>query len=321
MISQDHVVMAYRLILGREPESDAVIDSLAKGCRDLAELRTKMLASPEFAVRFSQLRGAESPPVHPPLGWPPMQVEIEVPEATLQAMLARIASEFRHLGDTEPYWSVVSEDRFRSDQITGNRDDFVASGEGVVNEFRATAHRCGVDFSQLFSCLELGCGTARSTVWLANLFWQVRACDVSPQHLALAQELLRERSIKNVELTLIDGLPALQQVPGFDVLFSIIVLQHNPPPLIAFMLRELLKKLNPGGVAYFQVPTYIFNYSFVASNYFSRPPVLGTPEMHALPQSQLARIIEETGCKILEIREDDAAGSEAISNRLLVRKV
>ena len=47
-----------------------------------------------------------------------------------------------------------------------------------------------------------------------------------------------------------------------DVSYSIIVLQHNPPPVIAFIVEALIHSLNPGGVAFFQVPTYRRGYTF-----------------------------------------------------------
>jgi hypothetical protein len=44
-------------------------------------------------------------------------------------------------------------------------------------------------------------------------------------------------------------------------------------------------------------------------------------EMHVLPQETLFALIEACGCQLLEIREDDRAGSAStVSNAVLVRK-
>jgi hypothetical protein len=42
--------------------------------------------------------------------------------------------------------------------------------------------------------------------------------------------------------------------------FSVITLQHNPPPIMAWLLSQLLGCLNPGGVAYLQIPSYRSGY-------------------------------------------------------------
>ena len=62
------------------------------------------------------------------------------------------------------------------------------------------------------------------------------------------------------------------------------------------------------------------NYAFSAAEYLAGEHPLGKVEVHCMPQSTLFDLIDRTGCKILEIREDGAVGALAISNRLLVKK-
>jgi hypothetical protein len=45
-------------------------------------------------------------------------------------------------------------------------------------------------------------------------------------------------------------------LPKVDAVVTLIVLQHNPPPVIKLILRSLLDALKQGGVAYFQLLTY-----------------------------------------------------------------
>ena len=89
---------------------------------------------------------------------------------------------------------------------------------------------------------------------------------------------------------------------------------------MAHVLEILLNKLAPGGIAYFQIPTYQVNYEFSASAYLESPVPLGDVEVHCVPQAALFALIERTGCRILEIREDSALGADTISNRLLLKK-
>ena len=124
----------------------------------------------------------------------------------------------------------------------------------------------------------------------------------------------------NVNLLHVDSIAALNGVPHFDVFFSIIVLQHNPPPLIAYLLKTMLQKLNAGGLAYFQVPTYRYGYSFDAEAYVASEPKLGVPEMHVLPQHVILKIAADAGCRPLEVREDPSGNFEMISQRFLLLK-
>ncbi|MGH7093257.1 MAG: hypothetical protein ACREFB_06960, partial [Stellaceae bacterium] len=123
----------------------------------------------------------------------------------------------------------------------------------------------------------------------------------------------------DVRLACLTG-PGLCEFPEFDVLVSTIVLQHNPPPIAALMLDAALRKLRPGGVALFQVPTYGPRYRFVAEDYLAH---LGEGmEMHVLPQHAIFEIFERTGCRLLECREDAAVGNHEgfVSNTFFVRK-
>ena len=320
VVSRQDVEMAYRLILGRDPESERVIAEKVESNRSLGELRRVFLESPEFAEIASGLGLEGAPTGHKPLIWPPIDVEVTVPPPLLDRMIARIEREFVHLGETEPHWSVISEDRFKASGIKNFESEFFESGAGVVNDFQLAAARNGIRLDRYQRCFELGCGLGRSTIWLAKLFPFIIGADISATHLVLARRAMPHFGTKNVEFVHLNQIASLDSLDPYDVLFSIIVLQHNPPPLMARMLTSLLAQLRPGGVAYFQVPTYIRGYRFNAEEYLSKEQAPGVPEMHALPQPVLFELIAAAGCKLLELREDGAAGPAAVSNRVLAQK-
>ena len=122
-----------------------------------------------------------------------------------------------------------------------------------------------------------------------------------------------------VHLASFDSL--VERLPEFDVFLSVIVLQHNPPPLIVLILKSLLNKLQPGGIAYFQVPTYRRNYRFRVDEYLRSASPTGGMEMHFLPQHILFDVLQHTGCSLLECREDFCTGDhQTISNSIFARK-
>src|SRR3546814_10303317 len=104
-------------------------------------------------------------------------------------------------------------------------------------------------------CLEVGCGVGRVTAALAPRIRSITAYDISRSHLKLAKEQLKALGIRNAEFVSSADIADLRSLQPFDFIFSIIVLQHNPPPIIAKMIRSICQLLAAGGCAYFQVPT------------------------------------------------------------------
>ena len=317
MVTRLDVEMAYRLILGREPDTEAAMQGHIGGHETLAHLRRTFLTSKEF--RDVVIPGI--PAAGKPLSWPPISVDTVVSESELRLMIARVEENFRYMGETDPHWSVLSDDKYRTDNIERTKQEFYESGKGVVEEFCITTQRSGVNLEAIESVLELGCGVGRSTIWLGRSFPRVFAADVSQPHLNLARDACTLNRVQNVDLIHVDTIARIETLPKFDAFFSIIVLQHNPPPLIRYLLQCVLSKLNCGGVAYFQLPTYALGYEFKIGAYLASSVSLGVPEMHILPQPVLFDLVSSMGCRVLEVREDGASGDTFISNRILIQKM
>jgi SAM-dependent methyltransferase len=316
MVDPNDVLAAYRLILGREPENEEIVAVHAQHAGSLEDLRQTFLASSEFLNRVPNTVR------YRPLTWPPIHVETHCTDQQLSAMIKHIEANWTRLGRTEPYWSVRAEEAFRSPNIHHTKREFYESGQIATEGLRRTAERCGIDPGTLSRCYELGCGVGRSTLWLAGMFRQVIAADISLPHLTIARQAVECARHNNVEFTHLNTFAAFHDVPEFDALVSLIVLQHNPPPVIAYLLRMLLGKLRPNGIAYLQVPTYSPNYRFSADEYLSNATDSGTIEMHVLPQHKLFEILAEMHCRPLEIREDSWTNDyNTISNSVLAVKV
>lgn len=257
-----------------------------------------------------------------PLDTPPIEVETDTDAAGLAALLAHTEGTWTRLGDEEPHWSVISAERFKQDQLAAHRDEFDASGANDVALFMAFLARNGVDPSGFQRVLEYGCGIGRVTRFFAERFPQVIACDISPSHLKQAEHYLQSRQLDNVELKRIRGIDDVAGPADLDVVFSVIVLQHNPPPTMVAILDRLLARLRSGGVAYFQVPTHAVGYRFQVADYLKWGIQGQHVEMHYLPQRHVFRLAHEHGCDVLEVREDDWVGRREVelSNTFLLRK-
>lgn len=315
-VTRKIVDLAYRLFLGRPPESEeAIRDALGYG--DLVTLREAFIKCDEFSDCFNRLAGP--PRFRVSLHAPQIDVDIEVSDFESSAILAHIEKEWRQLGMDKPHWSVLSSALFAPENIQGSEGDFFKTGADDVAWLITTLARNGIAHNTLLRVFEYGCGLGRVTVHLAQYFDQVSACDISSSHLALTKKYVEMADIKNVRLELAE-INDLGMKEGFDLWYSKIVLQHNPPPIIALILRRALRLLAPGGVAVFQVPTYAYDYSFKIKDYLKQIP--SGIEMHVLPQTKIFQIIREQGCEVLEVREDEAVGNEHrwISNQFVLRK-
>ena len=322
MITPDDVKFAYQLFLGRDPENEDVINNFCQNTHSLKQLRDVFLNSPEFMSQVKDLMGQSHPTRHRhPFHLPFIPVETQVSDETLQKMFNRIQAEWEYLGNKDPYWSVVTQPKYHQDEFAIHSDEFYLSGHHATKLFLAALMRCGINLNEIKTCIEIGCGVGRVTYHLSKEFEKVIAIDISESHLAIAKNYLEEKSVNNVELIQWQSLDQLEMMPTVDAIHSLITFQHNPPPVMACMLRESLNSLRAGGVAFIQIPTYKSGYFFETSRYLNKLESQSM-EMHFLPQREIFHIIDESNSICLEIREDAMVGDESImlSNTFVIRK-
>lgn len=313
----DDVRACYRLILGREPESEEVLERHLAQVATFAELRQRFLGSDEF-------RSRAVPDTKPRLPLAPDRLDVDVSAEgpTLDAMLARTGSYWERIGNEAPHWSVLTQDRFRPDAIATRLEAFYATGADDRMLVERLMARHGIAPGSLPLCLEYGCGVGRATLALSKTFAKVLGCDISQPHLDLAAERAAAQGVGNLawhRSTVARPMPE----GGWDCWYSRIVLQHNPPPVIAYLLRMAFAGLRPGGIAIFQVPTHRVGYRFSIAEYMAstREPDM---EMHVLPQRTVFDLAREAGLEVLEVREDThLVASNALvwlSNMFMLRR-
>jgi len=322
LITSEEINLAYRLLLGRDPESQDVVNNLRQTVHSIEQLRETFMLSAEFRQRMGQIIDKpQQVRLRHPFNSPFIPVESSVNHDQLILMFERINKEWEHLGETDPYWSVVTQPHYHLDQFDQHRSQFFTSGNHICDIFLSSLRRNNINPNHITHCLEVGGGVGRITSYLAKEFPKVIAADISQHHLSLARQHLASENIQNVEIQHWQNVHALDNLSNIDAIVSVITLQHNPPPVIAWMLSKLLGALNPGGGAYLQIPTYRNGYLFEVERYLhSEAPK--TLEMHFLPQYEIFRIVAESDCICLEIREDGMVGDEdkMLSNTFLIQK-
>ncbi|WP_137177899.1 class I SAM-dependent methyltransferase [Roseomonas sp. AR75] len=317
-VPPEDVRAAYRLLLGREPESEAVVSARAAATPDLAALRASFLGAPEFChanareiLRF--MTGWAATRRHEP-------VETACSPEDLARLIAHVRRVWSRLGEEEPHFSVMSHAAYKPAHIAATLPAFLATGKAEAEMLAAELAGHGLKTTGWSHCVELGCGVGRVTRHLAGFARQVTGLDVSAPHLALARAHLAEERVGNVTLAQIED-PAGLVLPDCDLLYSRIVLQHNPPPVMLFLLRRMLAALRPGGVAVFQLPVFLDGYRFVLAEYLAVMDAIEDQELHALPQAAVFRAIAEAGCTVLACyRDNSLARITQVSNRFILHR-
>lgn len=243
------------------------------------------------------------------------RVQLAGPPEQLDAMFRQVAEQWRVLGESEPHWSVLTEERFRLRNIGANDEaEFYFGGGMELVRIDDVFTRHGCDPHALTRVLELGCGIGRVTLALATRFSHVLALDVSMPHLKRARAKIAAAGHSNVEFMYLESMARLDRLPSVDLFHSVLVLQHNPPPVIARLLDRCLAAVRPGGFALFQVPVSGERYAFDWDSYLKRPRT--GMEMHVLPQAHVAEILARHAMETIEIAEDASTGSAKFISKL-----
>ena len=313
-VTPESVKWGYRLFLDREPEDGSVIEEKIEHHSSIEDLRRTFMISEEFREKnavFPTMSGHE----------PPMTVDLSASESVVEEIFAHIQKSWVSLGENDPYYSVLTRGRFWQSKITKQRiHEFYESGKEEVARLLKTLARNSIDAAALRTCLDYGCGACRISRWLSEDFETVYAYDVSKNHLDISKKYLKKEGVSNVNYHHLKSLGDLVNLPKVDLISCVIVLQHNPPPVIRWTIEQFMKALNTGGFAFFQVPTYREGYRFLAEEYLEDVPPEGEIEMHVLPQHEIFEIVRTEGCRVTEVLEDLSA-SWGLSNTFLVQKM
>jgi SAM-dependent methyltransferase len=246
-------------------------------------------------------------------------VDLAMDDAQAAALAAQVESVWSRYGREEAFFSVLTNPRYLA-RTLGDEDieEFYTTGEAEVARFTAVLRRNGVRLQAAWSVLELGCGVARMGEAFARQFSSYAGVDISTSHLAIARDRLRSRNVDNAILRLLPDF--LAGGDGYDIFYSVIVLQHNPPPIMLRLLDAGLSRLKPGGYAFFQAPCFLYDYRFETDRYLRERGQVETMEMHALPQRHIFELLARHGLQVIEVTPDGWIGPVGISYSFLARK-
>lgn len=157
------------------------------------------------------------------------------------------ACDWVQLGESNPYFGVLSDDRYRGATLEGDVSrEFFETGRQHVGLLMETLQRCFGDFGKGLA-LDFGCGVGRISQALAEEFEQVVGLDVSPGMLAEARSNAVSCNIRNLDYCESAG-PQSIAIEAFDLVHSFIVLQHIPVAIGEPLIERLIAAVKPDGI-------------------------------------------------------------------------
>lgn len=313
-VNHETVVWLYRSILGREPESEDVINRKVANFDNFDKLRLDFLKSDEF----QKIAVLHQPPIKRfPIKHKKNNIEHIASDNDLERCLGNIREAWSSMGRDIPHYSVLTSDIFLPSNIERNADIFWQSGAIEAEEIHSILKRFDFDFKNKVA-IEYGCGVGRVSTPLSKLFKILYAYDISTYHLDIAKKHSLEQGAKNIIYCEVGNNKSIYK-QRCHFFYSRIVFQHNPPPLIAMLVEGALASLHNNGIAIFQVPVYKVGYNFKLNEWLNTKHS-NEMQMHCLPQSVIFSIIKKQNCQLLELREDESCGEPFLSNLFVVKK-
>jgi SAM-dependent methyltransferase len=157
--------------------------------------------------------------------------------------------------------------------------------------------------------LDIGCGTGRVMEHLAPWCRQVHGVDISERMVAEGRERLAH--LGNVHFHHGNGYDLAGFEDGsFEVVYSIVALQHMPRTVAYNYLLESHRVLRPGGVLWLYVPNLLRDDHFAAFHHFSQPWFVAHPyPMSFYTPQEVSRLLVAAGFWLERL--DDELRAEA----------
>jgi SAM-dependent methyltransferase len=316
LICRDDIIQGYQTFLGRDPETEEVIELFLSKKLDIWSWISIVAGSEEAKRRqLDRLSPAYMERTDP------CRIEVDITPEAMQRLLQHVTKAWSRLGESDPYWSVLTAEKYHKNVITGrDLEQFYCSGARDIAELEAACTRNDIVIDHNCTVLDLGCGVGRIGEHFARRYAHYVGVDISPAHLQLARQRFRDQSIKNAKLALLPDFLD-DNTSSFDIFYSLITLQHSPPPVIFYQLRHCLTRLRPGGYAFFQVPCQLYGYEFRLMDYLSRIGSCPDMEMHALPQPHVFRAFAECNVIPIEVLPFPRIGPIGFSYAFLAQKL
>lgn len=224
--------------------------------------------------------------------------------------------DWEELADFDACWAILSDPdkKFGGWEI----DEFLESGRVEVAAAMRQAEQLGYPEHRR-SALDFGCGYGRLTRALSEYFESCVGVDVSGEMVAGAERINADAPTCRFVVNDRADLNSFSD-SEFDMVFTKIVLQHVPDrDVIRNYISEFVRILKPGGLAVFQLPSFIplkhrlqpvarayrlLRKLGVSSDVLFTKLHLQPMRMSYLPENEVSALLAEHGSHLLKIETE-----------------
>jgi SAM-dependent methyltransferase len=232
----------------------------------------------------------------------------------------RLRRDWDELAADDALWAVLADPGRSGGRWT--LEEFLRTGEEEVETTLATAASLGLP-ARHERALDFGCGVGRLTRALAARFGEAVGVDVSPEMVARAEKLNRDRPNCGFLVNTAADLRLFGDA-AFDFTYSSKVLQHMPSRELALAyIAELLRVTRPDGLAVFQVWSYlpwrnrlqprrraygVLRALRLPRHWLSRVGLTARGRGIAVPRADVERLVERSGRRLVHAEPDGEWG-------------
>jgi len=152
-------------------------------------------------------------------------------------------------GQQDPYYGVLSDPKFRNNNLTNElKEEFFAAGANDIQRMFQTIEKFICPNFTPKTALDFGCGTGRLLIPLAKLVPNVVGIDISDAMLEEAKKNCQVQNIRNANFFKSDDKLSALNSYKFDLIHTVIVLQHIPIERVKIIFGQFLNLLNTNGI-------------------------------------------------------------------------
>jgi SAM-dependent methyltransferase len=165
--------------------------------------------------------------------------------------LKDVQKNWNEFGRTDPLWAILTVPDKKNNQW--NTEEFFDTGQREIAEVMTYVGTLPVSLARR-RALDFGCGVGRLTQALCDYFESCVGVDIAASMIKQARLYNRHGDRCQYFLNESNDLRLFAD-DTFDLVYSVIVLQHMAPRYSRKYIQEFFRVLAPGGLAIFQIPS------------------------------------------------------------------
>jgi SAM-dependent methyltransferase len=225
----------------------------------------------------------------------------------------------------DPYYAVLNDDSNRGASSDARaRAAFFESGERDVDVTVGAIRRwIAPDFHPRHA-VDFGCGVGRLVIPLSRVCDHVTGVDIAPSMLTEARANCAARAIVNVDFATTEAYLATTDQATVDFVHSFIVFQHLPVATGERILKQLVERLEPGGIgaihltyarsasllrkAVNRARRWIPGVNLIANVAQHRPALEPMIPMYQYDLGRILNLLRDRGCTVAHLLPTDHGG-------------